>query len=78
MRAVLMGRDCANRISACAPRILALNEAIWAREGVAAGAAESMEIAKEAIRLVWVEYDGLPSVLNVEEAMKPNPAGFVY
>ncbi|MCX5909314.1 MAG: molybdopterin-dependent oxidoreductase, partial [Deltaproteobacteria bacterium] len=77
VRAVVTGKDCPERINFRAPRILALDEAIWAGEGVVAVAAESPEVAEEAIRLIQVEYQKLPAVLDVEEAMQPNPRAIV-
>ena len=77
VRAAVTGKDCPEKISARAPHILALDKAIWAGEGVAAIAAESPEIAEEAIRLLQVEYEKLPAVLDVEEAMQPNPPAIV-
>ena len=40
-------------------------------DAVAIVAAESEELAKEALRLIDVEYEVLPPVFDVEEAMKP-------
>ncbi|KPK92596.1 MAG: hypothetical protein AMJ94_04670, partial [Deltaproteobacteria bacterium SM23_61] len=77
VRALVTGKDCPERINARAPRILALEEAIWAGEGIAAVAAESLQIAEEAIGLIRVEYEELPYVLDVEEAMKPDPPAVV-
>jgi CO/xanthine dehydrogenase Mo-binding subunit len=74
VRAVVTGKDCPDNINVRSPRILALDEAIWAGEGVAAVAAESLEIAEEAIRLIRVEYEKLPAVFDPEEAMKPDPS----
>ena len=74
---VVTGKDCPARINMRSPRILALDEAIWAGEGVAAIAAESPETAEEAKLLIRVEYEKLPAVLDVEEAMQPNPLAIV-
>lgn len=41
-------------------------------EGVAAVAAISEEIAEEALDLIEVEYELLPAVFNIEEAMQPD------
>ncbi len=41
-------------------------------DAVALVAAETEEIAKEALGLITVEYEQLPAVFNVEEAMKPD------
>jgi xanthine dehydrogenase molybdenum-binding subunit len=43
----------------------------YAGEEVAAVAAETEEIAEEAIELIEVTYNQLPAILNVEEALKP-------
>ncbi|TWJ17519.1 xanthine dehydrogenase family protein molybdopterin-binding subunit [Geobacter argillaceus] len=40
-------------------------------DAVAIVAADSEELAKEALRLIDVEYEPLPAVFDVEEAMKP-------
>jgi carbon-monoxide dehydrogenase large subunit len=77
VRAVVTGKDCPEKINPRAPRVLALDEVIWAGEGVAAVAAESPETAEEAIRLIQVEYERLPVVLDAEEAMQPNPPAVV-
>lgn len=73
VRAVVTGKDCPEKIHSRAPRILALEKVIWAGEGVAAVAAESPEIAEEAIGRIAVEYEKLPEVLDAEEAMLANP-----
>ena len=70
VHAVVTGRDCPEIVTWNAPRILALGEAIWAGQGVAAVAAESAEIAEEALDLIEVEYEELPAVLDPEQAMK--------
>ena len=43
-------------------------------DAVALVAADSEEIAKEALRLIEVEYEMLPAVFDVEEALKPGRA----
>ncbi|MBI2987773.1 MAG: xanthine dehydrogenase family protein molybdopterin-binding subunit [Deltaproteobacteria bacterium] len=50
--------------------ILARNEARFAGEKVAAVAAVDEETAREAINLIEVEYEELPAITDVEEAMK--------
>ncbi|PKN30705.1 MAG: xanthine dehydrogenase family protein molybdopterin-binding subunit [Deltaproteobacteria bacterium HGW-Deltaproteobacteria-21] len=40
-------------------------------DAVALVAAETIEVAKEALRLIEVEYEVLPAVLDMEEALKP-------
>jgi len=73
VRAVVTGKDCPTRVSWMAPRLLALDEVIWAGQGVAAVAAETPEIAEEALQLIIVKDEPLPAVLDAEEARKPNP-----
>ena len=41
-------------------------------EEVAAVAAVTAEIAEEALKLIEVDYEVLPAIFDVEEAMKPN------
>jgi CO/xanthine dehydrogenase Mo-binding subunit len=74
---VITGEDCPKKVTWMAPRILALDEVIWAGQGVAAVAAESPEIAEEALELVQVKYEELPAVFDVEEAMENNPPAIV-
>ena len=50
---------------------LAVGKARFAGEAVAAVAAETEEIADRAIELIKVEYDPLPTVFDVVEALKP-------
>ena len=73
VKGVVTGKDCPDRVSWMAPRILALDEAIWAGQGVAAVAADTPEIAEEALELIVVKYQPLPAVLDAEEARKQNP-----
>jgi CO/xanthine dehydrogenase Mo-binding subunit len=51
--------------------VLAKDKVRWAGEPVAAVAAESEEAAEEAIELIEVKYEPLPSVFDVNEALKP-------
>ncbi|MBI5968042.1 MAG: xanthine dehydrogenase family protein molybdopterin-binding subunit [Deltaproteobacteria bacterium] len=73
VRAVVTGKDCPEKVTWMAPRILALDEVIWVGQGVAAMAAESPEIAEDALELIRVIYEELPAVFDVEEAMKKDP-----
>ena len=50
--------------------VLASDKALYQGHAVAALAATSAHIAEEAIKLIKVEYEELPPVLNVREAMK--------
>lgn len=49
----------------------------YAGQPIAAVAAESMNIAKEAVRLIKAEYEPMPFVVELDEARKPN-APLVY
>jgi CO/xanthine dehydrogenase Mo-binding subunit len=51
--------------------VLAKDKVRWAGEPVAAVAAETEEAAEEAIDLFEVKYEQLPTVFNVNEALKP-------
>ena len=51
--------------------VLAKDKVRWAGEPVAAVAAETEEAAEEAIDLIEVEYQPLPAVFDVNEALKP-------
>ena len=53
------------------------NEVIWAGQIVALVAAETLEQAKDAIELIDVEYEVLPSVLYYWDAIKPNPVSVI-
>ncbi|MGA1975126.1 MAG: xanthine dehydrogenase family protein molybdopterin-binding subunit [Conexivisphaerales archaeon] len=52
--------------------ILAIDKVRWVGHPVAAVIAESMRSAEEAAEKVDVEYELLPTVFTVEEALKPN------
>ncbi len=51
--------------------ILARGKVLYDGHAVAAVAATSPHIAEEALRLIEVEYEALPPVMSVEDAMKP-------
>ena len=55
----------------------AKEEVIWAGQGVAAVAAESVEIAQKAIELIDVRYEVLPHVIDVEDAMVKDPVSVI-
>ena len=52
--------------------VLARGKALYTGHAVAALVALSPHVAEEALSLIDVEYEVLPSVTNVEEAMKPD------
>ncbi|HMO96486.1 MAG TPA: hypothetical protein PKD27_10205, partial [Tepidiformaceae bacterium] len=54
-----------------AANLLAGTKALYRGHAIAAVAATTEEIAKRACELIEVEYDVLPSVTNVREAMQP-------
>jgi CO/xanthine dehydrogenase Mo-binding subunit len=51
--------------------VMAREKALYAGHAVAAVAATSAKIAAEAIKLIEVEYEVLPWVIDVDEALKP-------
>src|SRR5271155_4994029 len=51
--------------------ILARGKVLYDGHAIAAVAATSPHIAEEAVRLIDVEYEILPPVMSVEDAMKP-------
>lgn len=78
VRAVLTGADCPNTLWGVhhkERRILALGSVIFAGEEVAAVAAVTEEIARDALDLIRVEYEELPCLLTPEEAMAPGAPG---
>ncbi len=65
--------------------VLAYEKVLYIGERVAAVAAETREAAEEAARLIEVEYEELPAILDAEEALKegapilhPEPDGYYY
>jgi CO/xanthine dehydrogenase Mo-binding subunit len=52
--------------------VMAREKALYEGHAVAAVAATSASIAKQALKLIKVEYEILPHVTDVDEAMKPN------
>ncbi len=51
--------------------VLALDTVRYVGEPIALVAAETLDLAEEALRLIDVEYEDLPAVFDPEEAMKP-------
>ncbi|HLG73432.1 MAG TPA: xanthine dehydrogenase family protein molybdopterin-binding subunit [Chloroflexota bacterium] len=71
---VLTGEDVASIRTGRALRdtpLLAVGKTRFAGEMVAAAAAETPEIAEEAVSLIQVEYEPLEPVLDVEQALQP-------
>jgi CO/xanthine dehydrogenase Mo-binding subunit len=52
--------------------VLARDKVLYKGHAIAAVAADSVHIAEEAVRLIAVEYEPLPAVLDVRAAMQPN------
>src|SRR5688572_29701001 len=52
--------------------VMAREKALFAGHPLAAVAATSESIASEALKLIEVEYEVLPWIIDIEEAMKPN------
>ncbi len=75
VRAVLTARDVPfNRFGAVVPDIPVLAEDVvrYVGEPVALVAAETEEDAERALELIRVEYEPLPAVTSIEEALMPN------
>lgn len=58
--------------------VLAQDVVRWAGESVAAVAADSIDIAMEAIDLIKVEYEELPAVFDLEEASGKTPPVIIH
>jgi CO/xanthine dehydrogenase Mo-binding subunit len=73
VRAVLVGSELDYRLGLYVvdKDILAKKEVRHYGEAVAAVAADSLEIAREAVELIAVDYEPLPPVLNHMDALKP-------
>ncbi|MFA8440918.1 xanthine dehydrogenase family protein molybdopterin-binding subunit [Yoonia sp.] len=76
VKAVVTGADLAQpedeAFSDVAINCLARDKALYDGHAVAAVAATNKSIAKQAIRLIKVDYEVLPHVTDVDEAMKPH------
>ncbi|MCA9171579.1 MAG: xanthine dehydrogenase family protein molybdopterin-binding subunit, partial [Planctomycetales bacterium] len=70
-RIVELGEGAANMRHLSA-NILARDKVLYRGHAVAAVAADTIHIAEEAVKLIEVEYEPLPAVLNVLEAMQPD------
>jgi CO/xanthine dehydrogenase Mo-binding subunit len=58
--------------------VLARDKVLYVGDAVAAVAAESEEIAQEAVDLIEVEYEELPAVFDGEQAFKRNPPAVLH
>ena len=73
VRAVLTGTDASQKLGIYMvdKSILAVSKVRYYGEAVAAVAAVDIETAQRAVELIEVEYEPLPVVQDVEEAIKP-------
>lgn len=53
------------------------NECIWAGQPIAIVAAETVALAEEALEAIEFEYETLPFITNVYEALEPNPKSVI-
>ena len=77
VRAVVTGKDVSEYrvgLYLVDKPILAVNKVRYQGEPVAAVAAETQEIAEKAVDLIEVEYEKLPAVLSIEEALQEDSA----
>ena len=73
VKAVLTYKDVPNWKGGLPPHVRVLDSKVrYVGDPVALVAAETEEIAEEALELIDVEYERLPAVYDVEEAMKPD------
>jgi xanthine dehydrogenase molybdenum-binding subunit len=68
----MMGEAGAVNLANLAANCLAKNKVLYKGHAVAAVAANNPHVAEEAIKLIQVEYEALPSVTWVLDAMKPD------
>ncbi|MFQ6040364.1 MAG: xanthine dehydrogenase family protein molybdopterin-binding subunit, partial [Candidatus Poribacteria bacterium] len=81
VRAVVTGMDFpARRLPGCLydEYPVARDRVRYVGEPVAAVAAETIEIAEEAVELIEVEYEELPAVFDPQEAIKPDPPAVLH
>ncbi|KAA8678802.1 xanthine dehydrogenase family protein molybdopterin-binding subunit [Clostridium sp. HV4-5-A1G] len=73
VKAVLTGKQAYQKLGIYIvdKSILAVDKVRYFGEAVAAVAAVSLDIAEKAVNLIEVEYESLPVMLDVEEAVKP-------
>ncbi len=71
--ALLTGRDVDGRMghTVADRKLLAVDEALYAGQPLAVIAAETPEIAAEALALIQVDYEDLPATLSIEESLSP-------
>ena len=71
-RLATVGEDAVLSLKYLSNNILAGDKVLYKGHAVAAVAAENPHDAEEALKLIKVEYEVLPSVINAEDAMKPD------
>ena len=76
VRAVITGKEAGSKLGIYMVdrSILAVDKVRYFGEAVAAVAADTLEIAAKAVKLINVVYEELPAVLDVKEAIKPGAA----
>ncbi|MDP2931548.1 MAG: molybdopterin-dependent oxidoreductase, partial [Chloroflexota bacterium] len=83
VRAVITGKDvpakrCGAMRYAFDQHVLARGEVLYVGEGVAAVAADTLEIAERAVELIEVNYEELPAVFDVVEAWGTSPPAVLH
>ncbi|MDP2743888.1 MAG: xanthine dehydrogenase family protein molybdopterin-binding subunit, partial [Dehalococcoidia bacterium] len=80
VRTVITGKDVpSEKVGMIRDRyVLARDVVRFAGDPVAAVAADTVEIAEEAMRLIRVDYEELPAVFDVEKAMEADPPAVVH
>jgi CO/xanthine dehydrogenase Mo-binding subunit len=71
-RLATVGEDSVMSLKYLSNNILAGDKVLYKGHAVAAVAAENPHEAEEALKLIKVEYEVLPPVINAEDAMKPD------
>ncbi len=72
VKAIVTGKDVPNRVGLYLEdkNFIAVDKVRYRGDAVAAVAAETLEIAKQAIELIEVEYEILPAVTNAKDGLK--------
>lgn len=81
VRAVITGRDVPQYRFGIVLRdrpVLAVDRVRFVGEPVAAVAADSLEIAEEAVGLIEVQYEELPAILDAEQALDATPPTVIH
>ena len=81
LKVILTGSDIPKRrygVTVFDQPVLALDVVRYVGEPVAVVAAESVDAAEEAIKLIKVEYEDLPAIFDLEEAMSTHPSVVIH